>query len=115
MKYTVNIQNPINTPWLDWIDVGLKKYEGRLNREKWALMQVGDLIEFVDQNGKRVLTYITNLKYYRDFVKAYDDLGSLLVPKENITSIEVAELYSKYFADSDIQKYGVVAIGVEKV
>lgn len=115
MKYLVNIQNPTDTPWLDWIDIGLKKYEGRLNREKWAMMRVGDLIEFVDPNNKRVLTCITDLKYYRDFEQAYDDLGSLLVPKETVTSMEVGELYSQYFTETDIKKYGVIAIGVDKV
>lgn len=108
--YHINIQNPPTTPWLDWIESGIKKYEGRLNRGIFMKMKVGDIIIFKDNRGKMVRTKIVNLKLYSNFGEAFQDLGEELVPVKNITSDRVKSLYAKYFREKDIATHGVVAI-----
>lgn len=110
------IQNPPETPWLDWIEAGIKTYEGRLLQNDWAKMAIGDFIELYVLNTSRQTTVvITELHYYKDFGGAWQDLGQALIPLENTTENIVKELYWQYFNQTDIDKYGVVAVGVKPI
>ena len=116
-EYNINIQNPSDTPWLDYIISGIKKYEGRLNKGKFSNMRVGDKIIFMN-NGRSIETIIVGLKYYKDFIEAYEDLGEKLVPnfpcmRGKDKKKEVKRLYNLYFNDEDIKKYGIVAIKIK--
>ena len=108
------IQNTAEYPWLDWIEVGKKKYEGRLCKEDWSKLKVGAKIVFSvkDSNRAPVTVNVTELKYYDDFGLAFDDLGQELIPISGITREKVIELYSEFFSDDDVKKYKVVAVGV---
>lgn len=108
------IQNPPETPWLDWIESGVKTYEGRLYKEIWQKVKVGDLIIFYTPD-KEVKTIVTDLKFYGDFGEAFENLGTKLVPITNATVDRVKKLYNQFFSDDDIKKYGVVAVGVKMV
>lgn len=110
-----SIQNPIDTPWLDWIESGVKTFEGRLNKGTWKKIKPSDIIIWTDQNKKTVITQIRELKYYSDFASAFNDLGSKLVPIPNANEKLVKKLYSRYFTDADVKKFGVVAIGVDLI
>ena len=110
----ISIQNPQNTPWLDWIETGVKKYEGRLNKGIFAKLHVGDIVIWYDRiSGKEVKTEITELRYYVTFTDAFNKLGKNLVPIPNITPELVEKLYAQYFTKEDIEKYGVLTIGVK--
>lgn len=109
-----SIQNPPATPWLDWIESGVKKYEGRVNREDWMKMKIGDLIIF-SCGSKIIKTVITNLIYFDNFQSAFRQLGQYLVPIPNISEIQVGDLYSDYFDDNCIKMHGVVAVGLEVI
>lgn len=112
----ISIQNPPETPWLDWIEQGIKKYEGRLNKGIFKTMKVGDTVIWFDRrSGKEVTTRITELKYYKDFRSAFRALGDELVPALNATEDTVERMYLKYFSPADIERFGVVAIGVTPV
>lgn len=116
-----SIQNPYETPWANWIKNGMKKYEGRLCKDEWANMKIGDTIIF--NNNFEI--EITELIFFTDFSEAYRTLGKNLVPGKyyyngdiacplqiDISEKEVSEMYSKYFSEKDIKEYGVVAVGV---
>lgn len=110
------IQNPIDTPWFDWIKCEMKKFEGRIFRDDWQKMNIGDIIIF-DSGNEKLETIITEFKYYNSFVEAFNDLGSLLVPIESCTNKNVEDFYSKIYHKevdkSDIQKNGVIAVGIK--
>lgn len=107
------ISNPAETPWLDWIESGIKTYEGRLNKEIWSKLRVGDHIVFqtVDET-KEVEIIVTELRYYKDFGEAFNELGSKLVPIKDANVDDVKKLYNQFFTDDDVAKYGVVAVGI---
>lgn len=111
--YERTIQNYEPTPWLNWIEQGIKTYEGRLNKGDWLNLKIGDTIIWSDKKGKRIKTTVTNLKYYSDFGEAFQDLKEKLIPIPNITVYDAKKLYWKFFNQKDIEKYGVIAIGVE--
>ncbi len=122
------IQNPENTPYLDWIKSGIKTYEGRLlcNITKWEL-RVGNLIKFYDQDNSEsyVICEITELSEFKDFGTAHDVLGHKLIP--NHTRNEVIVMYNKLFdrencaqladgtTSEKISEVGVVAIGIKVI
>lgn len=109
-----SIKNPTTTPWLDWIETGVKKYEGRINRDQWTQMKVNDIIVFTAKN-KTLSVVITDFKYYADFAQAFDDLGSEMVPIQNADRNSVTAIYSKFYKDADIAKHGVVMVGVKPI
>lgn len=112
---TKHIANNRPNQWLDWIESGIKKYEGRLNKGDWANLKIGDRIILYDDNGKRVIVEIFDLKYFTSFCDAFNSLGKYLVPIDNIGADNVVDLYRNYFSDGDIQEYGVVAVGVNPI
>jgi len=109
-----HISNPPAIPWLTWIINGTKTFEGRLYKEDWAQMNVGDQIHFSSEGPNCVCTVVT-LRRYDSFADAFDDLGQSLVPVPNILRADVIELYAKYYSEDDIRKFGVVAVEVEPV
>ena len=111
--YYRSIQNPPESPWLDWIESGKKIYEGRLNRRFWRKIKPGDIIVWNDGRGKKVKTVVTHILKFPSFVEAYKKLGSQLVPVGGVTESKVAQLYHKYFTSDEIKKFGVVAIGIQ--
>lgn len=113
-NYKKKISNEAPYKWLDFIEKGEKTYEGRLNKDDWKNMQIGDLIDLEDYTGKIIRVKISNKKYYKNFREAYYDLKKKLVPID-ISVDEVVKIYSKYFSDKDIEKFGVVAIGVSPI
>lgn len=110
--FTKQIQNPSETPWLNWLLNSTKKFEGRLYRNDWTRMAVGDRL-WLQHGSKKHLFRITSIHRFGDFAKAFDELGHELVPIDGITRETVVELYSQYYSTDDINTYGVVAIGVE--
>ena len=106
-----NIKNERNTPWLDWIRSGIKTYEGRLYKDDWINMNIGDIIIFTD-GIRLVKVKILCFRFFEDFESAFDMLGTRLVPIGNCTREQVGIFYSNYFTKQDINKYGVVCVNL---
>lgn len=100
--------------WLDLIASGIKMYEGRTAEkiDTWDLFVGKDMV-FYDDRGLEVTVEIVSLPVFKSFGDAYDALGDELVPVESIDRKSVEELYREYNTDTDVNKYGVVAIGVK--
>ncbi|QKF94837.1 PUA-like superfamily [Fadolivirus algeromassiliense] len=125
------IQNPKETPYLDWIKSEEKEFEGRLQTKigEWGLKK-GLRIKFYNQENPDswVLIEVTDLPTFPDFGAAFDVLGSKLIPGK--TREQVVALYNGLFHDPDedvetlnrksepsrmIQRHGVVAIGMKVI
>lgn len=111
------IKNEQPYAWLDWIEQGLKEYEGRLYREDWKLIRVGDIIEFYTKDQKTLTVEIIGLERYQDFGETFDNCNSRLVPIKGITREEVMEIYCDIFkmTKEEIKNIGVIAIKVKKL
>lgn len=121
------IQNPKNSPYLDWIKSGKKKYEGRLKTKikEWNL-EIGMKIKFYDQNDKSsfVITEVISLLIFNDFGEAFDNLKGELIPEKS--KEEVISLYNELFHYDDeviepgviskmIKDIGVICIGLKVI
>lgn len=108
-----SLQNPPESPWFDWIAAGVKKYEGRLVKDDWATLEVGDLIMFVSPDGRELTCKVISLPKFTTFVEAFEKLGAELVPVPGADSVKVAQLYGQYYSAEQQAQYGVVAVQVE--
>jgi len=111
----VHVSNSGEIRWLDEILSGRKVYEGRLATkiQEWDL-DVGKQLIFYDDYEIRV--EVTDLKFYPNFVEAYHNLKSKLVPSEGQKwSDEKIRSFYHFYSDKDVKKCGVVAIGVRLV
>lgn len=114
-------------PYLDWIKMGHKTYEGRLasKAQEWKL-HLGKRIKFYDQCNPKswVLVEVTELLYFKDFGQTFDRLGSRLIPGKSKN--EVILLYNELFKLDGEQVndkypclniiwYNVIAIGFKVI
>ncbi len=121
------LEKSIHATYLNMIKSGRKRYEGRLRSKivEWQLY-AGKKIRFYDVEDKNssVLCEVTELRLYKDFAEAYDDLGEYLIRVRS--KIEVVRLYNYLFHDDDeiiddgrtsnkILREGVVAIGINVI
>ena len=108
------IGNSVDTPWLDWIVSGKKKYEGRVYQDDWKLIKIGDMITF-DCGMYSATVKIIDILHFSNFKTAFNKFGSELVPIPHILEEEVDNLYSQFYSKSCINEYGVILLKLELV
>jgi ASC-1-like (ASCH) protein len=104
----VNVQEP----WFTLISLGLKKVEGRLNKGKFAQMEKGDEIEFV--NGDRsVIATITSIVEYPSFYRYLrtERLSRCLPGVKTLR--EGVDVYYKYFTKEQEKEHGILAVRIK--
>lgn len=119
-SYKYECKQVLNTaqfPWFDWIYEGSKTYEGRLYKGLWSNLKLGDEIILKSGNKSKcwhncMLIQVKDIKYYKDFGLAFDDLGDKLVPIK-VDRKTVMEEYQKFHTEYDLSKYLVICIGIE--
>ena len=112
-KYIENVSEP----WFSLISLRLKTVEGRKNKGRFKEMQVGEIIEWTnnDFNPRSILTRITKKQEYKTFEK-YLDTEGLDKCLPGITKMEDGlSVYFKYFTKEDEKEFGVIAIGLEVI
>lgn len=114
-KMEINYSKHLSEPWFSLITVGLKTVEGRLNKGDFSKMEVGELIEWKNDDFKErsIVTKIVGKKEYKSF-KEYLEGEGLNKCLPGIPTLEHGlSVYYKYFTKEDEEKYGVVAISIE--
>lgn len=107
----------VSEPWFTLISLGLKTVEGRKNKGRFKDMNVGETIEWVNNDfmERRVLTEITEKVYYSTF-REYLEAEGLDKCLPGMKTIEHGlSVYFKYFTEEDEKKHGVIAIRLELV
>ena len=107
-KYT------LREPAISYIIDGTKKVEGRLYKNTFRNICVGDTITFFNKN-KSVDVIVTKLN-------TFDNFGTMLISKgiKNVTPFaksfnEAKSIYSNIYKKEDIDKFGALAIHLEKL
>ena len=112
-KYIENLSEP----WFTLITIGLKTVEGRKNKGIFKKMQVGDIIQWDNNDFKErnVLTKITGKVEYKTF-KEYLIKEGLDKCLPGMPSLKHGlSVYFKYFTKEEEAEFGVVAIRLELV
>lgn len=108
---------------LDEIISGRKTIEGRLNRGKFALYQVGDIIslrrDYRDEDGvlcdgepDAAFVEVAAVRKYKTFFDMVETEGYARVIPYATSAREAADEYDKYYSAEDQRAYGVLAIEV---
>lgn len=94
------------------IKEGKKIFEGRLAKEKYRQLSLGDKIEFYDGEDT-VIKNITSIHIFDSFGNGGNFLGvSNITP--GVSSVkELISLYRKFYSEMDEQKYGAIFIGLQ--
>lgn len=109
MEYKKNLSEP----WFSLIKLGLKKYEGRLNKGDFAKMKKNDVLEFSNNDFGFIRTVRCKIKS----VKIYDTFRLFLEDKTlqkclpGIDTIDNGvKIYYKYYNKHDENTYKIISI-----
>ncbi len=107
----------VSEPWFSLISLGLKTVEGRKNKGRFKTMQIGDLIEWTNDDFKprSVLTRIIRKTKYKTFEQYLKNEGLNKCLPGMPTIDHGLSVYFKYFTKEDETEYGVMAIELELV
>lgn len=111
--YKRNVQQP----WFSYIAAGSKTWEGRLNKGVFAEMQPGDTVIWVNASNQNdtVKTLIWKKCLHRDFEKMIrtHTLDKVLPGVKRVS--EGVKVYHRFYSKSDIDRFGVTAIGIRVI
>lgn len=111
-EYTFTVKQP----WFDYIQKGIKKAEGRLNKGIFAKLKVGDIIFWLNvMNNKKlkckvVVTYIKKYDTFKDLLLG-EGIEKVLPNTKNMD--QGVGIYRQYYSEQDERAHGVVAIGMQ--
>jgi ASC-1-like (ASCH) protein len=98
----------------DKIVAGTKSIESRLFDDKRKLINIGDIIEFTENEDstKKITMKVKALYRYGTFVELFSDFSPILFGGESKEFLltEIEQFYSR----EDQTKFGVVGIKIEK-
>lgn len=112
MEYEMRLhEEPFNL-----IKNNIKRVEYRLNDEKRKNIKVGDIITFYKRplEDELIKVKVSDLKYYDTLEDMYKDTFDLYLKDYYKTVLEAVK-DTPYYSQSDIKKYGCVAIFFEKI
>lgn len=108
--YTCNVAEPYGTQLLS----GAKTVEGRIRKEKWAEMRVGDVLYVRCDDGSETKFLVRNLLYADTFDELYAQCGASLLPDLPATAWEVYGALPTVNRDLE-RKHGVVGMKVQRL
>lgn len=98
-------------PYCSFVLDGEKTIEGRLNRGKFASLNVGDAIEM---NDKRTLFEVVGKNVYKSFREMLEAEGVVNVVPDKFTLEEAVNVYYKFYTAEEEKEFGVVAIKIKR-
>jgi ASC-1-like (ASCH) protein len=104
------------------IALGLKKFEGRPNKPKYEILEVGSIINIKnsDDHTQNVSVLVTSLDVYKTFKMMIEDKGLQNVLPEQYemgVSIDqaVKNVYRTWYSEELEDIYSVLCIGVNPI
>ena len=95
---------------------GSKIIEVRLNDEKRKTLEVNDIIIFSNiKTNEQLEKKITSLKTYSSFKELFNNYDNILLGARGYNEYEYEQSMYSYYTKEDEQKYGVLAIELEKI
>ncbi len=104
---SINIQEP----YYSFILNGKKTIEGRLNKGKFASINIGDSIEL---KPEKIRFLIVEKKIYKNFKEMMKIEGVKNVIPDKNSLDEAVNVYYKFYTKEDEQTFGVVAIRIKR-
>ena len=102
--------------YFDYIKYGTKEYEIRLNDSKRRNIKIGDFIEFQKEPllEEKIIMIVDDLFYYHNFIEMTNEIDIKYLADKHITKEDFINDLNKYYPKENQDKYGVVAIKINK-
>ena len=106
----------LDQKYYNYILNGTKEYEIRLNDEKRRLLKKGDLIKFqnVSNESDYFIAQVDDLLYFNNFKEVVDSINMKYLSDKNDTALELINTLDHFYSKESQEKYGVVAIKLNK-
>lgn len=103
--------------YFEYMKIGTKKIEIRLNDEKRKNILIGDLIIFekLDDTQELLKTKVTNIYYYSDFNELINENDVTILADKSVSKEKLIKTLNEIYSKEEQDKYGVVAIEIEKM
>ncbi len=111
MKRTVNLEINVQEPYFSLIRSGQKTVEGRLAKEKFLKLKVGDTV--LINNSVMVELISTNL--YPSFRSMLESEGLFKVLPNVINLDEGEQVYYRFYSKLDENQLGVLALAFKLI
>lgn len=107
-KEILNVQEPYRSLILS----GEKTIEGRLNKGKFAAIQVGSILVI---EPEKIEFEVIGKKVYKTFEEMIEGSGieNVIPDKDNL--IDAVNVYYKFYTKEQEKEHGVVAIQIKKL
>ncbi|OGH71761.1 MAG: hypothetical protein A2921_02895 [Candidatus Magasanikbacteria bacterium RIFCSPLOWO2_01_FULL_43_20b] len=105
------IKISVQEPYFSYIMSGEKTVEGRLNKDKFLELEVGDILEINGQANFKIIKKNT-YKNFREMIMV-EGVNNVLPDKNNID--EAVDVYYRFYSKQDETAYGVVGIILKKI
>lgn len=107
----------VRPEYYELIKNGVKIYEGRLNDEKRQLIEVGDIIEIKKEPERKegFNVKVLDKLFFSTFIEMARSLPSKDLGFESDSPTEIANVYRKFYDEEKENRYGVVAIKLQKI
>lgn len=101
--------------YFDFIKLGTKRIELRLDDEKRKLIQLGDEISFFknDDNSESVRAKVIGLLRYGSFEELFQDFDIEVLADKSVTKEELLADLNKFYSKEAQEEYGVLGIRFE--
>jgi len=109
---TLILIKEVKEPWFSWIITGVKKYEGRLEKDDWSRLQVDQKILLYNEDYVHQLVKVVSIQSFKTFNEAYEACGTQLIPTlpEGMTA---EQCYAKIFQGIKLKKYTKIIVELE--
>lgn len=101
----------------DQVAHGVKTVEARVNDEKRQKLKIGDIITVLKRPDEieTLSVRVTGLKYFKNFTELADSYSMEQLYSPNFTKEQYLALFSNFYSDAEIAKFGTVAIEFELI
>lgn len=111
------LKKHLSEPWFSLVMLGKKKYEGRLNKGDFSMLNIGDVITFFNDDfgiHREFSVQVTKIRKYESFLlfltsKLRKTLPSISTIEQGIT------VYRNYYTPKDEADYGIIAIKMKTI
>ncbi len=107
-QININVQEP----YLSFILNGQKTVEGRLNKGKFATIQLGDILIINNLIDKFKIVGKNNYPTFKAMIEA-EGLKNIIPDKETID--EAVDVYYNFYTNDQEKEFGVLAIQLKKI
>ena len=104
---SINVQEPYHS----FIMNGKKTVEGRLNKGKFASIQIGDVLEM---EPEKIQFDVTGKNIYSSFREMIEKEGVENVIPDKSSIDEAVNVYYKFYTKEQEKEFGIAAIKIKK-